>query len=74
MARLDVAHDLIDFGERAAEDDSRKRLGQEMSRLQSTLEYLLLKGDMTAAQRLLRDPSVTFHSPKITTAWARRPG
>ncbi|HEY4138769.1 MAG TPA: PAS domain S-box protein [Casimicrobiaceae bacterium] len=37
--------------ERAAEDDSRKRLGQEMSRLQSTLEYLLLKGDMTAAQR-----------------------
>src|SRR5947199_8568363 len=37
--------------ERAAEEDSRKRLGQEMSRLQSTLEYLLRKGDMTAAQR-----------------------
>jgi two-component system NtrC family sensor kinase len=37
--------------ERAAEEDSRKRLGQEMSRLQSTLEYLLLKGDETAAQR-----------------------
>ena len=31
--------------ERAAEEDSRKRLAQEMSRLQSTLEYLLLKGD-----------------------------
>ena len=30
--------------ERAAEEDSRKRLAQEMSRLQSTLEYLLLKG------------------------------
>ncbi len=37
--------------ERAAEDDSRKRLTQEMSRLQSTLEYLLLKGDLAAAQR-----------------------
>jgi two-component system NtrC family sensor kinase len=36
--------------ERAAEEDSRKRLAQEMSRLQSTLEYLLLKGDMAAAQ------------------------
>ena len=30
--------------ERAAEQESRKRLAQEMSRLQSTLEYLLLKG------------------------------
>ena len=36
--------------ERAAEEDSRKRLAQEMSRLQSTLEYLLLKGDTTVAQ------------------------
>ena len=36
--------------ERAAEEDSRKRLAQEMSRLQSTLEYLLLKGDAAAAQ------------------------
>jgi PAS domain S-box-containing protein len=36
--------------ERAAEEDNRKRLAQEMSRLQSTLEYLLLKGDMAAAQ------------------------
>jgi len=36
--------------EREAEDDSRKRLAQEMSRLQSTLEYLLLKGDREAAQ------------------------
>jgi two-component system NtrC family sensor kinase len=36
--------------EREAEEDSRKRLAQEMSRLQSTLEYLLLKGDHAAAQ------------------------
>jgi C4-dicarboxylate-specific signal transduction histidine kinase len=36
--------------ERAAEDDIRKRLAQEMSRVQSTLEYLLLKDDEAAAQ------------------------
>ena len=36
--------------ERAAEDTGRERLAQEMSRLQSTLEYLLLKGDFTVAQ------------------------
>jgi PAS domain S-box-containing protein len=36
--------------ERAADDDTRKRLAQEMSRLQSTLEYLMLKGDEAAAQ------------------------
>ena len=36
--------------ERGAEEDNRKRLGQEMSRLQSTLEYLLLKGDTAVAQ------------------------
>ena len=36
--------------ERAADDYTRKRLAQEMSRLQSTLEYLLLKGDQAAAQ------------------------
>jgi PAS domain S-box-containing protein len=36
--------------ERAAEEDGRKRLAQEMSRLQSTLEYLLLRGDVTGAQ------------------------
>ena len=36
--------------ERAAEEDNRKRLAEEMSRLQSTLEYLLLKGDEPAAQ------------------------
>ncbi|MET0918701.1 MAG: hypothetical protein ABWY07_09820, partial [Burkholderiales bacterium] len=36
--------------ERAAEEESRKRLAEEMSRLQSTLEYLLLKGDEASAQ------------------------
>jgi len=36
--------------EREAEADSRKRVTQEMSRLQSTLEYLALKGDLVAAQ------------------------
>src|SRR5262249_46382352 len=36
--------------ERAAEEDCRKRLAQDASRLQSTLEYLLLKGDQEAAQ------------------------
>ena len=35
--------------ERVAEEDSRKRLSQELSRLQSTLEYLLLRGDAAAA-------------------------
>ena len=36
--------------EREAVEDSRKRLVQELSRLQSTLEYLLLKGDVVVAQ------------------------
>ncbi|HVO88021.1 MAG TPA: ATP-binding protein [Casimicrobiaceae bacterium] len=36
--------------EREAEEESRKRLVQEMSRLQSTVEYLLLKGDFAVAQ------------------------
>jgi PAS domain S-box-containing protein len=35
--------------ERVAQEDSRKRLAQELSRLQSTLEYLLLRGDAAAA-------------------------
>ena len=51
--------------ERAVEEDSRKRLGQEMSRLQSTLEYLLLKGDATAAQREI---SVQAHNHDVVFA------
>jgi two-component system NtrC family sensor kinase len=37
--------------ERAVEEDVSKRVAQEMSRLQSTLEYLILKGDIEVAQR-----------------------
>jgi PAS domain S-box-containing protein len=51
--------------ERAAEEDSRKRLAQEMSRLQSTLEYLLLKGDIAAAQREI---AVLAHNHEVTFA------
>ena len=51
--------------ERAAEEDSRKRLAQEMSRLQSTLEYLLLKGDLAAAQHEI---AVLAHNHDVTLA------
>jgi PAS domain S-box-containing protein len=51
--------------ERVAEEDGRKRLAQEMSRLQSTLEYLLLKGDTTAAEREI---SVLAHNHDVTLA------
>jgi len=36
--------------EQVAQEDSRKRLAQELSRLQSTLEYLVLKGQVESAQ------------------------
>ena len=51
--------------ERAAEEDNRKRLAQEMSRLQSTMEYLLLKGDMDAAQHEI---AVLAHNHDVTFA------
>jgi PAS domain S-box-containing protein len=51
--------------QREAEEDSRKRLGQEMSRLQSTLEYLLLRGDMTVAQHEI---AVLAHSHDVLLA------
>ena len=51
--------------ERAAEDDSRKRLAQEMSRLQSTLEYLLLKGDLAVAQHEI---AVLAHNHDVVLA------
>ena len=51
--------------ERAAEEDSRKRLAQEMSRLQSTLEYLLLKGDLAAAQHEI---AVLAHNHDVVLA------
>ncbi|MGB0128980.1 MAG: PAS domain S-box protein, partial [Rhodocyclaceae bacterium] len=37
--------------ERAVEDDTRDRLFQELSRLQSSLEYMLLKADIEGARR-----------------------
>jgi signal transduction histidine kinase len=66
--------------EAAAEEDSRKRMAQEMSRLQSTLEYLLLKGDTVAAQReiavLAHNHDVVFAAMtderNIVTAATRR--
>src|SRR2546429_2478816 len=51
--------------EREAEEDGRKRLAQEMSRLQSTLEYLLLKGDTEAAQHEIE---VLAHNHDVTFA------
>ena len=51
--------------ERAAEEDSRKRLAQELSRLQSTLEYLVLKGDPAAAQHEI---AVLAHNHEVLVA------
>ena len=51
--------------EESAEEDSRKRLAQEMSRLQSTLEYLLLKGDTEAARH---EVDVLAHSHDVVLA------
>ncbi|HXT02660.1 MAG TPA: PAS domain S-box protein, partial [Casimicrobiaceae bacterium] len=51
--------------EHAAEEDSRKRLAQEMSRLQSTLEYLLLKGDLEGAQHEI---AVLAHNHDVVLA------
>ncbi|MGH8658692.1 MAG: PAS domain S-box protein [Gammaproteobacteria bacterium] len=41
----------IPRAEKGAEDKARQRLFQELSRLQGSLEYLLLKGDVEGAQR-----------------------
>jgi len=51
--------------EREAEEDGRKRLAQEMSRLQSTLEYLLLKGDINVAQHEIE---VLAHNHDVVVA------
>jgi PAS domain S-box-containing protein len=55
----------VPVAERGAEEDSRKRLAQEMSRLQSTLEYLLLKGDTEAAHHEI---AVLAHNHDVTLA------
>ena len=51
--------------EREAVEDSRKRLVQELSRLQSTIEYLLLKGDVAIAQREI---AVLAHNHDVLVA------
>jgi two-component system NtrC family sensor kinase len=51
--------------EREAVEDNRKRLAQEMSRLQSTLEYLLLKGDAEAAKHEI---AVLAHNHDVVVA------
>ncbi|MEJ8821216.1 response regulator [Variovorax humicola] len=51
--------------ERAAVDRSRERFNQEMSRLQSTLEYLSLKGDLDTIQHEI---AVLTHNHDIVFA------
>jgi PAS domain S-box-containing protein len=51
--------------ERAADETSRERVAQDMSRLQSTLEYLLLKGDLSVAQHEI---AVLAHNHDIVVA------
>jgi PAS domain S-box-containing protein len=46
---INVLH-YVPQGERAVEEDTAKRLAQEMSRLQSTVEYLILKGETAVAE------------------------
>ena len=51
--------------ERATEHRSRERIAQDMSRLQSTLEYLSLKGDLVTAQHEI---AVLTHNHDIVLA------
>ena len=48
-----------------AQEDSRKRLAQELSRLQSTIEYLLLKDDDASAQQQI---AVLAHNHDVIVA------
>jgi len=49
LSVINVLH-YVPQGERAVEEDTAKRLAQEMSRLQSTVEYLILKGETAVAE------------------------
>ena len=51
--------------EQVAQEDSRKRLAQELSRLQSTIEYLLLKDDDASAQQQI---AVLAHNHDVIVA------
>lgn len=50
LSVLNLVYRIPD-AERAVEQDSRERLFQDLSRLQSSLEYLLLKSDIEGARR-----------------------
>ncbi len=52
-AALSAVNLLVNLprAEQAADAESHERATQELSRLQSTLEYLLLRGDLAAAQQ-----------------------
>lgn len=50
LSALNVVYQ-VPRAERAVEEDHRERLLQELSRLQSSLEYLLHKGDIEGARR-----------------------
>jgi PAS domain S-box-containing protein len=66
-ATLSTVNLLYDVprAQRAAEDRNRERVAEEMSRLQSTLEYLSLKGDLAAAQHEI---AVLAHNHDIVFA------
>jgi len=49
LSIVNVVH-YVPQVEHAVEEDTEKRLAQEMSRLQSTLEYLILKGETVVAE------------------------
>lgn len=53
----------IPRAEQAAEDNAREHLFQEISRMQASLEYLLLKGDLEGARR---EVSVRASSPEYS--------
>jgi SAM-dependent methyltransferase len=82
-ARLVGDLDALDLAELEAEVVSRHvRGGSVFARLfadtlarleERILDLGAADDDLAAAQRLLRDPSVTFRTPTVTTAWARRP-
>jgi PAS domain S-box-containing protein len=64
LSAVNLVHH-VPLAEQATEQASRKRVAQDMSRLQSTLEYLLLKGDLAAAQHEI---AALAHSHDIIVA------
>ena len=58
LSVINVLH-YVPQGEHAVEEDTAKRLAQEMSRLQSTVEYLILKGEDGRGRSTRSRPSRT---------------